>query len=493
MALYNNLGPNNPLPLDTQGKPKFQEGSGNKPPRAKKQKGGYTVQGGDNYFTLAEQIYGSQRFAGLLIEANGGRPLRPGDIINVPQTDQTAAEVNFSPWAMEQARNLTANTAYGQRQQQAAQTQAQVSLTNPGAGTVSSVGANNYAGLAAQTPPTPYTPPTTGVAMPPGYVNYSALAARGTPRLQNSPSYPIAGQVVPPHAGWYGATQQEKKMTKTGGKTTGKPGDVPVFQGQGTGQAPLSQGQQNIYGNYATAPNYYTGVGMPSYSLPGPYDPYNPAYIQRPPNPNAAGNTFSNPTGNQQILPTQGMTGAQTALALESGIANKPAGTYQVQGTVQRPIYSATEVDVYGRPKIVGWETVPTGTVNVGVMGTKPAAYVGFTGDVLNGGKPGQGRIIGGGEGYADYTPAGIPRPPGTPAYGRGQMGGAGSWGGSGGRRGGGGGGGGPTGGGGRGAPNRYTPPAVFAQANSLPGGYRNPARDLAGLSRTGLVTWRLP
>lgn len=484
---------NGPLSLDAPKKPKIQGSLGTKPPKNKKQKGGYTVQAGDNYFTIAEKLFGNQRYAGLLISANGGM-LRPGDVITVPDVEGGDPNVYFSPGAYRRAQELTAQTAYGQRQTQAAQAQTaqtQVTLTNPP--TISSVGTNNYSNLAAQTPPTPYAPPTTGVGMPPGYVNYSALAAQGTPRPQSSPSYPIAGQVVPPYAGWYGATQQKKQMTKTGGRKTGRPGDVPVFPGTGAGQPPLAPRPPSVAGQglipgtgIPTTPQasgYYTGIGNQPYPIP-PYGLSAPDYgnIQGA-TPYTPRPQYEHPIYGQQ-LPQRGMTGAQTALALESGIANKPAGTYQVNRGVYTPIYDANG-------NIVGYNTLPTGeTINVGVMGTKPAAYVGFTGDALNGGKPGQGRIIGGGEGYADYTPAGIPRPPGTPVYPGGQMGGGG--GGGGGRRGGGGGGGGPTGGGGRGAPARYTPPAVFAQANSLPGGYRNPARDVAGLSRTGLVTWRL-
>jgi len=86
-------------------------GLSSKPGKVPKNKGGYTVAGGDNYFTLAEKLYGSQRFAGLLMDANGGRALRPGMVLSVPKTDETAAEVNFSPWAWKQAQDLTASTA----------------------------------------------------------------------------------------------------------------------------------------------------------------------------------------------------------------------------------------------------------------------------------------------------------------------------------------------------------------------------------------------
>lgn len=439
-------------------KPKITELE-TKPPKNKKQKGGYTVQAGDNYFTIAEKLFGNQRYAGLLISANGGM-LRPGDVISVPDVDGGDPNVYFSQGAykrgLELMQGLPSASRYGGSGGQT-QTTSQVTLTNPP--TVSSVGVNNYSALAAQTPTTPgsSTPAYTGY-IPAGQGGGYVPTAPFRPGMAN----PSSRTTRPPRP-------PQPTYPSSGAKTPAQP--------------PL-QGQDITKPGAATG--YYTGVGMPSYYQPsGPYDPYNPAYVQNPPTMNAAGNFTQNVPGNQQVNVTQGMTGAQTALALESGIANKPAGTYQVQGTVQRPIYSATEVDVYGRPKIVGWETVPTGTVNVGATGTKPAAYVGWT-DPMN--KPGGQKIIGGGEGYPDYIPAGPPRPPGTPVYPGGQMGGGG--GGGGGRRGGGGGG--PTGGGGRGAPARYTPPAVFAQANSLPGGYRNPARDVAGLSRTGLVTWRL-
>lgn len=477
MALYNNSGPNNPLSLDTQGKPKFQEGLGNKPPRTKKQKGGYTVQGGDNYFTLAKQIYGSERFAGLLIEANGGRSLRPGDVINVPKTDQSATEVNFSPWAMEQARNLTANTAYGQRQQQA-QTQTtqpttQVTLTNPGTGAVNTQTA------------TPYTPPATGVAMPPGYLNYSAMAAQpvSAPRGPR-PRPPRANPYANPNPNYQGASLYTPPPQQSGPANPQFGLNVNTYT--------------RLYGSQYTPDYGNFDINITNRDFEKVGRPVIPETQTRPYSPNAAGTTNPSTTGNSQQNVTQkdarGMTGSQTALALESGIANKPAGTYQVTRTYQRPIYSSTEVDVWGQPKIIGWETTPytvgnsnNPVINVGVMGTKPAAYVGFTGDVLNGGKPGQGRIIGGGEGYADYTPAGIPRPPGSPVYGNG----GGGYGSNGGGGRGGGGGGGPSGGGGRGAFSRYSPPPVYAQAGSTPG-YSRPGREAFGLSREGLSTWKL-
>lgn len=472
MALNNN-NPNQPLSLDYKPK-KDKQGdlSGTlsfKPGKAPKNKKSYTVVGGDNYFTLAEKLYGSQRFAGLLMEANGGRALRPGMVLQVPKTDETAQTVNFSPWAWQQAQDLTASTAYGQPQQQAQTqpaTQTQVNLTNPPIG---------------ETTASPYAPPATGVAMPPGYVNYSQLAAQTVPARPGPRPRPPRQQTTPPYTN-------------------------PNYQGASL-YTPPSQG----YNTMVPTGGYLWEQGLPDQKItkkdtfagkgylqnPPPYSPYNPAYVNPYPTMNAAGNFSANVTGNQQVNVTQqsaqGMTGAQQAAALETGIANKPAGTYQVVRTYQKPVYSATELDIYGQPKIIGWETTPysvngSDTINVSATGTKPPAYVGFT-DPFN--KPGGKRIIGGGEGYPDYIPAGPPRPGGpylSPGSGGG--GGGGYGGGGGGGKGGGGGPGGPGTGGG--APSRYNPPPVYAQGNSLPGGSRNPARSLAGLSRTGLVAWRL-
>lgn len=480
MALNNN--PDNPNePLSQAYKPKKDKGNGQnqgdlsgtlsfKPGKTPKNKKGYTVVGGDNYFTLAEKLYGSQRFAGLLMEANGGRALRPGMVLSVPKTDETAAEVNFSPWAWQQAQDLTASTAYGQRQQQAQATQqTQVNLINPPmTSSVSSVGANGYSALAAQSVAqgtSPIAPTYTGY-IPPGQGGGYIPTAPVRPGMVN----PSTRTVRPP--------RPPKPYFSPSGAST--PAQPPL-----QGSNPLQPG---------AATGYYTGVGMPSYpSSSAPYSPYNPAYVNPYPTMNAAGNFQGGVTGNQQVnvTGTQGQS-SQTAAALETGIANKPAGTYQVVRTYQRPIYSATELDVWGHPKIIGFETTPysvngSDTINVSATGTKPPAYVGWT-DPMN--KPGGRKIIGGGEGYPDYIPAGPPRP-GGPYLSQGSGGGGGGSYGGGGRGGGGGGGGGggPTGGG---APSRFSVAPTYAQGNTLPGGSRNPARSLAGLSRTGLVAWRL-
>lgn len=503
-----NQNPNKPLNLGDVGtKPKARRGGKGKY---------YTVKTGDSYASIAQELFGDQRYFNVIADLFGGQTIHAGMELKIPNVEQykpPAGQLHYvSPGEFNAFANPSADSSIPYVRALAQNRPAQVStvttpptLTNPGTAQTQGASSPNVPVS------TPYLPPTTGVAMPPGYLNYSALAAQPV----SDASYSFgAHNVVPPTAGYYGSSTYYKRASKV---------NKPIYQynaraAQAAVQPPLD------------ASGAYTGVGMPSYGAPvtsqgvvigntvpattGYYGAMGsaskeitktgkgsksagvstlPSSVPPPANPQ----TPLGVTGNQQVLPQVGMTGAQTALALESGIANKPAGTYQVQRTYQRPIYSQTETDVWGQPKIIGFETVPysvngSDTINVGATGYKPASYVGFTGDVLNGGKPGQGRIIGGGEGFVDYTPAGIPKPPGTPYRPTGGgWGGGGGGGRNGGGRGGGGGGGGPNGGGGRGYATRSTPAPVYAQANTLPGGSTR-ARDMAGLSRTGLVTWRL-
>ncbi|MCW5873354.1 MAG: LysM peptidoglycan-binding domain-containing protein [Anaerolineales bacterium] len=65
--------------------------------------GGYTVQAGDNWFSIAEKIYGNQRMAGQLIDANVPKGsdnlmLQPGQVIALPTVTGTeATHPNFDP------------------------------------------------------------------------------------------------------------------------------------------------------------------------------------------------------------------------------------------------------------------------------------------------------------------------------------------------------------------------------------------------------------
>ena len=53
----------------------------------------YKVKAGDNYFTIAEELFGDQRFAGYLIRANPGiNVLHPGIVLKVPKIDPETTE-----------------------------------------------------------------------------------------------------------------------------------------------------------------------------------------------------------------------------------------------------------------------------------------------------------------------------------------------------------------------------------------------------------------
>ncbi|HRN50548.1 MAG TPA: Ig-like domain-containing protein [Anaerolineales bacterium] len=71
--------------------------------------GAYSVQAGDNWFSIAEKIYGNQRMAGQLIDANGGvSMLQPGQTIALPQVSGSeAASPNFNPKTWDEVAKFT--------------------------------------------------------------------------------------------------------------------------------------------------------------------------------------------------------------------------------------------------------------------------------------------------------------------------------------------------------------------------------------------------
>lgn len=413
---YNPL--DGPLPLDAPPKPKFQEGT--KPPKTQKNKtpkGGYTVQAGDNYYTIAEKLYGNQRYAGILISANGGM-LRPGDVISVPDVEGGDPNVYFSQGAynrgLELMQGLPSASRYGGSAAQAQTAQTQVNLTAPP--TVSSVGVNNYAALAAQTPTTPGA--TAPSPVNPNYQGASLYA----PPSQGTTTTPAQVRNRPPRRTTPPPTYSQRAAQYVPPPTT------PV------NYAALAA--QTVPNASPLAPDgSFTGRNLQPYTVPLPVSPSN---FQGTPPPLE----FPNPARpGQATMWYNGRNLAPYPASVRTNSAGDGRPNYR---DPRDTINSMDKLPEWADPFLYPWwyPTQPTGP------GAPVAPPPGFT---------------------PPYSPPG----------------------GGGGRRGGGGGGN-PPGGGGRGASNRYTPPAVFAQANSLPGGYRNPARDVAGLSRTGLVTWRL-
>ena len=167
-----------------------------------------TVKQNDNYFKLAEEIYGDQRFAGLLIDANKGRPLHAGTTLRVPDKPQgaTGQNVFFSNQAAQAAADLDAAVGFdrsriaprfseqqGQQQRQPQQQQRQPPPTPGGGISSGGAGANvlNTAG-----PPGPGTP---GFEYFEDYLNPPAQPP-GTPggALPNDPTFVTPPPVQPP-------------------------------------------------------------------------------------------------------------------------------------------------------------------------------------------------------------------------------------------------------------------------------------------------------
>lgn len=67
----------------------------------------YIVKSGDNFYTIAQDLFGSQRFAGMLIDANPGtNALRPGMEITIPDISASGATVYFSPQAQKRSEAI---------------------------------------------------------------------------------------------------------------------------------------------------------------------------------------------------------------------------------------------------------------------------------------------------------------------------------------------------------------------------------------------------
>ena len=65
----------------------------------------YKVKAGDNYFTIAEELFGDQCFAGYLIRANPGiNVLHPGIVLKVPKIDPETTEPIIGKAAWERVR-----------------------------------------------------------------------------------------------------------------------------------------------------------------------------------------------------------------------------------------------------------------------------------------------------------------------------------------------------------------------------------------------------
>lgn len=67
----------------------------------------YTVLPSDNFYTIAQKLYGSQRYAGLLLDANPGiSALHPGMELDVPEPPDDGQTVYFSPSAHKRSQDI---------------------------------------------------------------------------------------------------------------------------------------------------------------------------------------------------------------------------------------------------------------------------------------------------------------------------------------------------------------------------------------------------
>jgi hypothetical protein len=60
--------------------------------------GQYTVQGGDSYFGIAKRLFGNERYAEQIVQMNGVFNLRPGMVLNVPDSISEAPRLSNSTW-----------------------------------------------------------------------------------------------------------------------------------------------------------------------------------------------------------------------------------------------------------------------------------------------------------------------------------------------------------------------------------------------------------
>lgn len=74
----------------------------------------YTVKKGDSYASIAGDVYGNQRWMQGLAQANGGRPLTPGMVINLPNFDTAQSPLVTEEFMQSAADMQSVYDAYNQ-------------------------------------------------------------------------------------------------------------------------------------------------------------------------------------------------------------------------------------------------------------------------------------------------------------------------------------------------------------------------------------------
>lgn len=249
-------------------------GGGKKPKRNK----GYTVQSGDSFASIAQKLYGDQRYFNVIADLIGGGTLQAGMVLKAP--DLSGYMKDLAEKGQKHLVTPGQATAYGM-----SGGSSQVSSASPTTQTPATVQPDPMstwlANNPAQTAATPYVSTPSG-APPVGYgpnawaapatpttqtrtnnpaLNYAALAARGTrPQAPLNPDGSFNLAAMPA----YQAPATGRRATQPVGRTNfTAPPPPPVPPTQLTGIAPLQQPNPAQPG---AATGYYTGVGLQPYA-----------------------------------------------------------------------------------------------------------------------------------------------------------------------------------------------------------------------------------
>lgn len=268
--------PGNPNKGFDQGlNPNVSGGGGKKPKRNK----GYTVQSGDSFASIAQKLYGDQRYFNVIADLIGGGTLQAGMVLKAP--DLSGYMKDLAAKGQKHLVTPGQATAYGMSggSSQASQTSSASTPTTTTpqvdpfttwlANNPAQTAATHYASTPSGVPPVGYGPnawappavPTTRSRTNNPALNYAALAARGTrPQAPLNPDGSFNLAALPA----YQAPATGRRATQPAGRTnftTPPPPAVPPTQL--TGIAPLQQPNPAQPG---AATGYYTGIGLQPYA-----------------------------------------------------------------------------------------------------------------------------------------------------------------------------------------------------------------------------------
>lgn len=273
---YSN-NPNSNKGPDQNFNPNATGGFGNSGAKKPKRNKGYTVQTGDSFASIAQKLYGDQRYFNVIADLLGGGTLQAGMVIKPPDLSGYMKDLA----AKGEKHLVTPGQAAAYGMSGGSSQVSSTPTTQTPATTQPDPFATWLANNPAQTAATPYTSAPSGVP-PVGYgpnawappaapptqtrtnnpaLNYAALAARGTPvRRPLNPDGSFNLAAMPS----YQAPATGRRATQPAGRTNfTQPPPPPVPPTQLTGIAPLQQPNPAQPG---AATGYYTGIGLQPYA-----------------------------------------------------------------------------------------------------------------------------------------------------------------------------------------------------------------------------------